>query len=170
MAETGVERQAGIWSASGKFMRLAARAGALLYTGCQSIIPTGAPTGPEIPTPTPTPMQPGLPTDTERHRIALLVPMSGPNAGVGNSIANATTLAQLDTKTQNVRITTYDTNSGIAAAAQKAISEGNKRTTEESRIGQAGVRTCRCRWWSYHSKQNSYITPLTSKLQVPRQH
>src|SRR3546814_11057025 len=52
--------------------------------------------------------------------------MSGPNAGVGNSIANATTLALLDTKTQKVRITTYDTNSGIAAAAQKAISDGNK--------------------------------------------
>src|SRR3546814_15167502 len=52
--------------------------------------------------------------------------MSGPNAGVGNSIANATTLALLDTKTQKVRITTYDTNSGIAAAAQKAISAGNK--------------------------------------------
>src|SRR3546814_199582 len=54
------------------------------------------------------------------------LPMSGPNAGVGNSIANATTLALLDTKTQKVRITTYDTNSGIAAAAQKAISDGNK--------------------------------------------
>src|SRR3546814_6146666 len=126
MAETGVERQAGIWSASGKFMRFAAMAGALLVAGCQSIIPKGAPTRPEIPTTTPTPVQPGLPTDTERHRIALLVPMSGPNAGVGNSIANATTLALLDTKTQKVRITTYDTNSGIAAAAQKAISDGNK--------------------------------------------
>src|SRR3546814_8402274 len=75
MAETGVERQAGIWSASGKFMRFAAMAGALLVAGCQSIIPKGAPTRPEIPTTTPTPVQPGLPTDTERHRIALLVPM-----------------------------------------------------------------------------------------------
>lgn len=126
MAETGVERQAGIWSASGKFMRFAAMAGALLIAGCQSIIPKGAPTRPEAPSTTPTPVQPGLPTDTARHRIALLVPMSGPNAGVGNSIANATTLALLDTKTQKVRITTYDTNSGIAAAAQKAISDGNK--------------------------------------------
>src|SRR3546814_12579607 len=132
MAETGVERQAGIWSASGKFMRFAAMAGALLVAGCQSIIPKGAPTRPEIPTTTPTPVQPGLPTDTERHRIALLVPMSGPNAGVGNSIANATTLALLDTKTHTVRITTYDTNSGIAAAAQKAISDGNKQTGRAS--------------------------------------
>src|SRR3546814_8573723 len=85
MAETGVERQAGIWSASGKFMRFAAMAGALLVAGCQSIIPKGAPTRPEIPTTTPTPVQPGLPTDTERHRIALLVPMSGPNAEIGRA-------------------------------------------------------------------------------------
>ena len=41
-----------------------------------------------------------------RHRVALLVPMSGANAGVGQSIANATTLALLDTKTDKGRITT----------------------------------------------------------------
>src|SRR3546814_12693447 len=93
MAETGVERQAGIWSASGKFMRFAAMAGALLVAGCQSIIPKGAPPRPEIPKTTPTPVQPGLPTDTERHRIHLIVPMSGPNAGCANLFTTATTPA-----------------------------------------------------------------------------
>jgi hypothetical protein len=39
-----------------------------------------------------------LPTDTARHRVALLVPLSGENAAVGRSIANATTMALLDTK------------------------------------------------------------------------
>src|SRR3546814_14003026 len=123
MAETGVERQAGIWSASGKFMRFAAMAGALLVAGCQSIIPKGAPTRPEIPTTNPTPVQPGLPTDTERHRIALLVQMSGPNAGGGTSLANATTLAQLATTPQQVRHTLYATHIGTAAASPKANNE-----------------------------------------------
>lgn len=127
MAETGVERQAGLWSAGGKFMRLAAMAGALLIAGCQSLIPRGEAPPSTAPTPTePGPIQPGLPTDAARHRVALLVPMSGTNANVGRSIANATTLALLDTKTQKLRITTYDTNSGTATAAQRAIADGNK--------------------------------------------
>jgi ABC-type branched-subunit amino acid transport system substrate-binding protein len=61
-----------------------------------------------------------------RHRVALLVPLSGPNAGVGQSIANATTLALLDTKADRVRITTYDTGMGAAAAVNKALAEGNR--------------------------------------------
>lgn len=127
MAETGVERQAGIWSVSAKFMRIAAMAGALLIAGCQSIIPKGEAPPPAGPVPTePGPVQTGLPTDTARHRIALLVPVTGANAGVGKSIANATTLALLDTRTEKVRITTYDTSMGAAAAAQKAIADGNK--------------------------------------------
>ncbi len=69
---------------------------------------------------------PGLPQDNERHRVALLVPMSGTNAGVGKSIANATTLAMLDTKTEKVRITSYDTAAGAASAAQRAIRDGNR--------------------------------------------
>lgn len=126
MAETGVERQAGIWPASGKFMRIAAMAGALLIAGCQSLIPKGEAPPPPPPTTGPGVVQPGLPTDTERHRVALLVPMTGSNAKVGQSIANATTLALLDTKTQKVRITTYDTSAGAAAAAQRAIADGNR--------------------------------------------
>jgi ABC-type branched-subunit amino acid transport system substrate-binding protein len=45
---------------------------------------------------------------------------------VGQSIANATTLALLDTKADKVRITTYDTAMGAAAAANKALAEGNR--------------------------------------------
>ena len=66
----------------------------------------------------------GIPRDTERNRVALLVPLSGSNAGIGRSIANATMLAVLDTKTEKVRITNYDTATGAAAAAQRAIAEG----------------------------------------------
>lgn len=69
---------------------------------------------------------PGLPTDTDRHRVALLVPQTGPNADVGMAIANATTMALLDSKTERVRITTYDTALGAAAAARQAVADGNK--------------------------------------------
>jgi outer membrane PBP1 activator LpoA protein len=66
----------------------------------------------------------GIPRDVARNRVALLVPLSGSNAGVGRSIANATMLALLDTQNQSVRITNYDTAPGAAAAAQRAIAEG----------------------------------------------
>lgn len=66
----------------------------------------------------------GIPRDTARNRVALLVPLSGANAGVGKSLANATQLALLDTGSQQVRITNYDTAAGAAAAAQRAIADG----------------------------------------------
>jgi branched-chain amino acid transport system substrate-binding protein len=71
-------------------------------------------------------IEPGIPTDTARQRVALLVPLTGPNAGVGQSLANATQMALLDTRNERVRITTYDTNLGAAAAAQRALAEGNR--------------------------------------------
>ncbi|XOU69562.1 penicillin-binding protein activator [Sphingomonas sp. VDB2] len=101
---------------------------ALFLAACQSIVPKGpAPTTPTRPTqPTGPEVVQGLPTDATRHRVALLVPMSGPNAGVGQSIANATTLALMDTRTDKVRITTYDTALGAAAAVTKALADGNR--------------------------------------------
>ena len=77
------------------------------------------------PQPTETPDD-ALPADDGRHRIALLVPMSGSNGPVGQSIANATTMALLDTNADNLRITTYDTATGADSAAARAISDGNK--------------------------------------------
>jgi ABC-type branched-subunit amino acid transport system substrate-binding protein len=61
-----------------------------------------------------------------RHRIALLVPLTGPNAAVGQSIANAANLALIDTGGKKVRMTTYDTGAGAVAAAQRAVSDGNR--------------------------------------------
>lgn len=107
---------------------LLAVGGALLLAGCK-IIPGGGAVspGPEpAPTPTPAAGENVLPTDAARHRVALLVPMSGTNAAVGQSIANATTMALLDTNADNLRVTTYDTAGGVRAAAQRAVAEGNK--------------------------------------------
>jgi ABC-type branched-subunit amino acid transport system substrate-binding protein len=94
--------------------------------GACSVIPKGAERpGPVAETPTSEPTE-SLPSDATRHRIALLVPTSGQNGAVGQSIANATTMALLDTNANNLRITTYDTAKGPEAAARQAIAEGNK--------------------------------------------
>ena len=89
---------------------------ALLAAGCQVIPKTDVVAAP-APAPAPEPSATALPTDTGRHRIALLVPMSGDTAPVGQAIANATTMALLDTSADNLRITTYDTSAGIGGAA-----------------------------------------------------
>lgn len=98
---------------------------AALLAGCQVIPKTGPATGP-VAEPTPEPSATALPTDETRHRVALLVPMTGTNGAVGQSIANATTMALLDTNAGNLRITTYDTAAGARSAAEKAVADGNR--------------------------------------------
>ncbi len=97
---------------------------AAIMSAC-SVVPKRPPAPVEAPPQTPT--QTGqLPTDATRHRIALLVPLTGANAGVGESIANAATLATLDTGGRGIRVTTYDTAPGAAEAARKAVADGNR--------------------------------------------
>ena len=117
MADAGAVRQVRRWLAIGTLALLAA---------CQ-VVPKGPPrpVGPP-PTNGPEPVGPSLPSDTERNRVALLVPLTGTNAGVGESIANAANMAVLDTGGKNIRVTMYDTAPGAAAAAQRAIAEGNR--------------------------------------------
>ena len=110
--------------------RVTAVAAAMLLAACSTIVPRGPvqqsrpePTRPET-RPTQPEVAQGLPRDNERHRVALLVPLSGANAGVGRSLANATQLALLDTRNQQVRITSYDTATGAGTAAQRAIADG----------------------------------------------
>ncbi len=98
---------------------------AALTAACQTVVPRS--TGPVTPPVTTGPVvTPGLPVDTERHRVALLLPMTGPDAPVGTSIANAVTLALLDSRSDRLRMTTYDTGTGAAAAARAAMADGNK--------------------------------------------
>ncbi|MDE2302117.1 MAG: penicillin-binding protein activator [Sphingomonadales bacterium] len=99
-----------------------AGAAAMLLAACQVI-----PKAPPPPPPPPPVARPAaLPADSDRHRVALLVPLSGANAPVGRSIANAATMALLDTNATNLRITTYDTAEGAPAAAEHAIADGNR--------------------------------------------
>jgi branched-chain amino acid transport system substrate-binding protein len=104
------------------FVQSLAVGAALFVAGC-SVVPKGPPKSAETPPDLP-PV--GLPTDQQRHRIALLVPTSGPNAAVGEAIANAANMAVLDTGGEKFRLTVYDTSTGSAAAAAKAVAEGNK--------------------------------------------
>lgn len=95
----------------------------MLLAACQGIVPrTKAP----APVAAPPPVTSALPKDQARHRVALLVPLSGPNAAVGQSIANAANLALIDTGGRNIRMTTYDTGAGAQTAAQRALADGNR--------------------------------------------
>lgn len=100
-------------------------AAATAALGACQVIPKG-PRPLPAPTPTPAPSVSTLPADQQRHRVALLVPMSGSAAAAGQSIANATTMALLDTNASNLRITTYDTAQGPREAARKAVTDGNR--------------------------------------------
>ncbi len=99
---------------------------ALLLAGCQMIPKTGPSAPPPEVGPAPEPSATELPNDETRHRIAILVPLTGRNGPVGQSIANAANMAILDTSAENLRITTYDTSQGADAAATKAVADGNK--------------------------------------------
>jgi branched-chain amino acid transport system substrate-binding protein len=92
---------------------------ALLLAGCQTG-PGKRPPGPVIVTPVES--ETGV-----RNGVALLVPLSGTDGGVGQSIANAANLALLDSGEKSIRLTIYDTTKGGAAvAAGTAIAEGNR--------------------------------------------
>lgn len=104
---------------------------ALALSACQTVVPRG-PQGPaNRPAPVQAPVQApridaGIPVDTTRNRVALLVPLTGSNGGVGRSIANATQMAVLDSRAEGIRITSYDTNLGAARAVQQALADGNR--------------------------------------------
>jgi branched-chain amino acid transport system substrate-binding protein len=101
--------------------KLAVAAASIALAACNAV-----PKPSQAPPPVAEPAPDVLPSDTQRHRVALLVPTSGPNAAVGQSIANAATMALLDTNATNLRVTTYDTGVNPGDAAKRAIADGNR--------------------------------------------
>ncbi len=118
MAEVG-----GVLQQRRGFLRMAGLAAMALLAACQPSAQR-RPVAPPPPPKVETPAAAVLPQDEARHRIALLVPLSGPNAAFGQSIANAANLALIDTNNKSLRMTVYDTAPGAAAAAGKAIADG----------------------------------------------
>lgn len=75
--------------------------------------------------PPPPPEKPVETKPTAVNRIAVLVPLTGANAPVGISLANAASLALVDTGRQGIRISSYDTAAlGPREAARRAIADG----------------------------------------------
>ena len=103
--------------------RIAAAGTLLVLTALAACAPRQkAPVAPVAPAPVekPVAVKPG-----EVHRVAILVPLTGPNAPVGISLANAATLALVDTGKQGIRLTSYDTAAlGAGGAANRALSDG----------------------------------------------
>jgi len=122
MAEGLRASQPGIVSGGARIGGLLA---AMLLAGCATVVPHGPKpvARPEPPRPAP---QAGRLPEEMRDRVAVLVPMTGPNAAVGQSIANAANMALIDSGGTGVRLTMYDTATGAAQAAHRAVEEGNK--------------------------------------------
>ncbi len=69
-----------------------------------------------------------MPIGQDFNKVAVIVPMTGPDAPVGTSISNAANLALLDTGEKSIRITIYNSAGpgGAAGATQRAIAEGSR--------------------------------------------
>jgi branched-chain amino acid transport system substrate-binding protein len=69
----------------------------------------------------------GVVPSEARNRVAVMVPLTGADAAVGQSIANAANLALLDSGDRTLRLTIYNSAGpgGAEASAEKAVAEGN---------------------------------------------
>jgi outer membrane PBP1 activator LpoA protein len=94
---------------------------ALFISACATAPKPQAPPPPPPPVVAPKPAP--LPV-ADQNRVALLVPLSGANAPVGQSIANAANMALLDVGDKRVNLRVYDTATGADAAAAKALADG----------------------------------------------
>jgi branched-chain amino acid transport system substrate-binding protein len=96
---------------------------ALLISACATprkpviSAPSAPTTAPEAAKPAPLP-------EAQQNRVALLVPLTGSNAPVGQSIANAANMALLDVGDKRVNLRVYDTTPGAGAAAGRALADG----------------------------------------------
>lgn len=107
--------------------------GALLLASCaqtpKRVAVAPPPKAAEQPPPQPQPAPPPRPIERvaiapPQHNVALLVPLTGDNAPIGQSIANAANLALLDRNTQRIKLKVYNTTSGAAIAADQAVRDG----------------------------------------------
>lgn len=113
---------------SGKSGRAAALLGllaGLVLGACAARAPAPVEASPPPPPPVAEPELPPPPVEPA-NRVALLVPTSGPNAAVGQSIANAAAMAMQDIGAKRFRLITINTAGpgGARAAAESAFAQG----------------------------------------------
>jgi branched-chain amino acid transport system substrate-binding protein len=101
-------------------IRLAVLCAVTLLAACQSVVPRGG----KVPN-TASKADPIIIPADGKHRVALLLPITGPDGDVGRSIANATAMALIDTKNNKVSVQTYDTAVGVEVAAKRAMADGS---------------------------------------------
>jgi len=103
----------------------------LLATLGTTILLAGCQTGrrqPRLPDPGTRPVGPVVPVVRQRNLVAIIVPTSGGDGAIGQSIANAANLALADSGDQTLRLTIYDSAApgGAAGAARRAVEDGNR--------------------------------------------
>lgn len=100
-----------------RIVLLAIAGSTLALAGCQ--MGAGPRPGPEVSPP---------PLAVSQNMVAVIVPLTGGDGGIGTSISNAANLALSDTGEKSIKITIYDSAGpgGAAGAAQRAIAEGNR--------------------------------------------
>src|SRR5205085_94648 len=126
---------------------------ALMATIIAGCVPRATRPNPQLPTepvlrPEEPRVNPRLPADETRNRVAVLVPLTGRDAALGQSILNAANLALLDMGGERIRITAYDTAAaGRAAQAMTRAVEGARgrlvgiQTFDPSAAGVRGAST-----------------------------
>ncbi|MBU6166841.1 MAG: penicillin-binding protein activator [Alphaproteobacteria bacterium] len=77
------------------------------------------PPPPVVAAPRPAPLP-----EARLNKVALLVPLSGANAALGESIANAAAMAMADLGKPQVQLLTYDSANGAGEAAARAMADG----------------------------------------------
>ncbi len=100
----------------------------ILLSGCQ----TGR-RQPRLPDPGTRPVRPVVPVVVrQRNLVAIIVPTSGRDGAIGQSIANAAHLALADSGEQSLRLTVYDSAApgGASRAAQRALADGNRLSSD----------------------------------------
>lgn len=117
-AATTARPQAALGRTSNKLKQLGTLALLMILAACSTVVPKGG----EAPAVDDSVVMPA----DGKHHVALLLPVTGADAEIGKSIANATAMALTDTNSNNIVITTYDTATGVDVAARQAVAEGNR--------------------------------------------
>ncbi|MCW8087750.1 penicillin-binding protein activator [Sabulicella glaciei] len=114
----------------------------LLLIGCAPQAPQGFPGYAPAPGWGPPPMAGPVPMEAPRTRVALLLPLSGGNAPLGQAMQNAATLALFESGDPSLELVPRDTRSsasGASEAARRAMAEGAQAIAGPLTLGETAA-------------------------------